>query len=158
MNSLAHELAEIGLILRSGGADGADTAFELYAGDKKEIYIPWKNFNNRKGILVDFERNYNIAKRVRPDIANYKSSVKKLYARNISQILGRANDEITKFVVCWTPEGKDVGGTGFAIEVARCYGVKIFNYGAYEDPEDLRKDVLEFIIKTLENEENESYK
>lgn len=41
--AVAHEA-----ILRSGGAPGADTAFEYgakFAGGQREIYLPWSGFN-----------------------------------------------------------------------------------------------------------------
>lgn len=49
MTALAFLLEKEGYILRSGGAEGADTAFEngvrsLYY---KEIYLPWTFFNNK---------------------------------------------------------------------------------------------------------------
>ena len=37
--------------LRSGGADGADLAFEIGAANK-EIYLPSKDFNNNSSDLI----------------------------------------------------------------------------------------------------------
>lgn len=47
MTDIARFLAETGYTLRSGGASGADTAFEsgVLHIDKKEIYLPWSGFN-----------------------------------------------------------------------------------------------------------------
>jgi hypothetical protein len=45
MTRYAKRLQELGWVLRSGGAHGADTAFEHGAGDMKEIFLPWPNFN-----------------------------------------------------------------------------------------------------------------
>jgi predicted Rossmann fold nucleotide-binding protein DprA/Smf involved in DNA uptake len=44
MTRIAMRMAELGWVLRSGGAKGADYAFEKGAGDKKEIYLPWRGF------------------------------------------------------------------------------------------------------------------
>ena len=44
-------LSKQGYILRSGGAKGADQAFERGAA-KKEIYLPWRNFENNKSNLI----------------------------------------------------------------------------------------------------------
>jgi hypothetical protein len=47
-------LVENNFILRSGGADGADKAFEDgydSVNGIKEIYLPWKNFNNNDSPL-----------------------------------------------------------------------------------------------------------
>ena len=45
----ADVLAELGFTLRSGAAPGADAAFEEgcdRVDGKKEIYLPWKGFQN----------------------------------------------------------------------------------------------------------------
>lgn len=50
MYKFAQKMALHGAVLRSGGADGADTAFELGCDKqqgKKEIYLPWQGFNGR---------------------------------------------------------------------------------------------------------------
>ena len=45
MTKIAFKLETDGFVLRSGGADGADTAFSK--GCKlKEIFVPWNGFNN----------------------------------------------------------------------------------------------------------------
>jgi hypothetical protein len=45
ITAVAKVLAERGYILRSGGAEGADTAFEKGAGKATEIFLPWRGFN-----------------------------------------------------------------------------------------------------------------
>lgn len=58
MTTVAKALTERGWVLRSGGADGADSAFEegaLNAANSQhppelpdiEIYLPWPGFNRR---------------------------------------------------------------------------------------------------------------
>ena len=47
---VSKKLNNLGFTLRSGGASGSDYAFEKFAGKNKEIYLPWKGFNdNRNG-------------------------------------------------------------------------------------------------------------
>lgn len=49
METVAAYLASQGHILRSGGADGADMAFENGCDrnqGKKQIFLPWEGFNN----------------------------------------------------------------------------------------------------------------
>ena len=41
MTRIAQGLTKVGGILRSGGARGADTAFEAGAGSAKEIFLPY---------------------------------------------------------------------------------------------------------------------
>ncbi len=46
MTDTACYLSRKGVVLRSGGADGADSSFEKGASTGlKEIYLPWKYFN-----------------------------------------------------------------------------------------------------------------
>lgn len=52
MVKLSAKLNKEGYILRSGGADGADLAFEQ-ASTNKEIYLPWKGFNNNPSHLYE---------------------------------------------------------------------------------------------------------
>jgi hypothetical protein len=42
-----------------------------------------------------------------------------------------------KFVLCWTPGGKDVGGTAQALRIARHYDIYVCNLGADDGPQAL---------------------
>src|SRR5678815_2257413 len=53
MTKLAYRLEKNGLMLRSGGAEGADSAFErgVSEDENKEIFLPWRGFNgNMSGL------------------------------------------------------------------------------------------------------------
>lgn len=132
--------AEMGFTLRSGAADGADSAFERGCDirhGKKEIFIPWKGFNGSSS------EYYHIDDKVFPLAENLYGSrwkylsqgAKKLMARNICQILGPNLDSPSHFVVCWTPDGirsatersSKSGGTGQAIACASQYDIPVFN-------------------------------
>lgn len=56
-------------------------------------------------------------------------------ARNSYQILGQdlSFDNSSRFVVCWTPGGEEVGGTSQAIRIAKYYGIPIFNLFGHKD-------------------------
>lgn len=43
------------------------------------------------------------------------------------QILGKNLDKPVEFVVCWTKNGKDIGGTGAAIRCALDHGIPVYN-------------------------------
>ena len=74
MQDIGWLLGKRGYTLRSGGADGADSAFEKgcdQANGEKDIYIPWKNFNKRgwtkdAGIVPDLEAAKDIVMRTHP--------------------------------------------------------------------------------------------
>lgn len=122
-------------ILRSGHADGADTAFEMgciHNHGKKEIFIPWFGFNgapnNEEYIrpkatqeLADFASNFH------PAWSSCSDTVKLMHMRNCCQILGRHGDAPVDMVICWTKEGKRGGGTGQALRIAEHFYIPIFD-------------------------------
>lgn len=130
---LAQALAKYS-ILRSGGADGADSAFENgcdLANGKKEIYLPWKNFNDNKSELYNITKNAQLlAEQLHPAWNRCSYGAKKLHARNCYQILGYTLDYSSSFVICWTKDGKEIGGTATALKLANHYSIPIFNFGS----------------------------
>jgi len=143
MTAIAGVLASEGWILRSGGADGADKAFEKGVTDRrlKEIYIPWMGFNNRvfhshSDILLDNPETYEIAKSVHPAWHRMKNGSRKLHARNVHQILGKDLNTPSKFVICWTLGGLLKGGTRTAIVLAQQHEIPVYNLGK-SDPSDM---------------------
>lgn len=60
-------LADYDFILRSGGANGADRAFEKGCNNlngEKEIYLPWRGFNDSKSNLIVYDRRaFDIARK-----------------------------------------------------------------------------------------------
>ena len=129
MTKIGESFAKKGLLLRSGGAIGADTAFER-GGDvvkgKKEIFYA----TNNKGIIVSesiMQQALVLAGQIHPAWDRCSDYAKRLHARNCMQILGRNLDEPADFVVCWTKDGGPTGGTGQAIRLAMSRDIKIYN-------------------------------
>lgn len=120
-------------VLRSGGADGADMFFEEYA-NKKEIFLPWPNFNGNNSQLNDVcERAMKLASKFHPAWNKLKHGAKKLIARNGYQVLGKSLNDPVEFVLCWTPDGKVIGGTAQAIKIANYCHIPVFNlYNDFE--------------------------
>lgn len=127
-------------ILRSGGADGADTAFEqgcASVNGQMQIFLPWKEFNNNPSPFYTIpDEAYTIAKDVYgPNWSRLKKSTKHFMARNVLQVIGPTLDINSMFVVCWTPDGcttaedrtKKTGGTGQAIALASELDIPVFN-------------------------------
>jgi len=123
MTDIAKGLAECGWILRSGGAVGADSAFEQ-GTTNKEIFLATDEIPTEA---------FEIAELYHPTWGGLQPYVKKLHARNAQQILGKNLDCQVKFVVCWTPDGAETkttrktGGTGQAIRIANAYRIPVFN-------------------------------
>lgn len=121
-------------ILRSGGADGADSAFEKGAADKKISYIPWPGFNgSTEECIAVSSAAMKMAGEFHPGWMYLSYPVKKLHARNCYQILGEDLETPSDFVICWTPGGEEVGGTAQAIRVAKANRIRIFNLALEDD-------------------------
>lgn len=129
--ALGSLMAEKGWVLRSGGAEGADKAFETgYAKYPKqmEIYLPWKKFNKNTSLLYNpLPDAFEIAERFHPTWNKCNDAAKKLMARNSYQVLGADLQTPCNLVICWTKDGKASGGTGQALRIAEHYGIKIIN-------------------------------
>lgn len=117
MRDLSVYLDEKGYALRSGGAVGADQAFEhgasgpfIYTADG---YIPeWTN------VFTDF---------FHPAPERLKPFARRLMNRNAMQVLGAEGNVKSDFLVCWTKGGGYVGGTAQAIRIAEYYNIPVYN-------------------------------
>lgn len=131
------KLKEKGYILRSGGADGADTAFtKNLENEDMQIFLPWNGFNGHQSNFVGAtQRAYEIAEWIHPAWNRCSQGARKLHARNVHQVYGWDIDPKTysQFVICWTPRGEDVGGTATAIKLARHVGIKVLNLANLDD-------------------------
>lgn len=129
MTDLAFALSKLDWCLRSGGAEGADIAFELGA-DNKEIYLPWDGFNNKwtknQGYYVPVFNQWFVEE-YHPDMHRLSAGGLKLMSRNTYQVLGQDLKTPSKVVFCWTKDGKASGGTGQALRIAMDKGVPIVN-------------------------------
>jgi hypothetical protein len=134
MYSLARYMAVHKHTLRSGGARGADTAFEdgcVSKQGKMEIYLPFAGFNHNESLLFGAGKEARLhGRNFHPNWANVSCTGRDFLARNSYQILGSNLRTPADFVVCWTPKGKTVGGTGQAIRMAEHYEIPIFNFGS----------------------------
>lgn len=143
MFKAASGLSQINYILRSGGADGADLAFEKgcdYTKGKKEIYIPWKGFNNSDSSLYNISQEaFDLASEIHPAWSRLSFGAKKLHARNCYQILGGDLKTPCDFVICWTKDGEPVGGTRTAIILAQKNNISVYNLAIKEDFERVIK-------------------
>ncbi len=142
MTNIATWLEKKGFILRSGGAKGADTAFEKGCSTNKEIFLA-NHATSQAELLV---------KRYHPNWNACSDYAKKLHARNAFQILGATLDDPVEFVICYTPDGCErhehrtieTGGTGTAISLASNYNIPIYNLANLESVNNLRE-----MFKTL---------
>ena len=130
MNRLALLLEKDGMILRSGGAKGADTAFAQNVKDaNKIIFLPTMKIKE-EAFTIARDNHYN-----KKNFHRFRTFVQQLLARNVYQVIGEDFKTKSEFVVCWTQDAsfrtKNVtsktGGTGLAINIANAYGIKVYN-------------------------------
>lgn len=129
MTEIAKRLSRSSYCLRSGGALGADTAFEAGA-NLKQIFLPWNGFNGRVVDNIDYiipEFCEDYVKKYHPKPSALSERDWLLMSRNAYQILGPTLNEPVEFVLCWTKDGKASGGTGQAIRIANDLNIPVFN-------------------------------
>lgn len=151
MTATARELEKIGFTLRSGGARGADTFFELgvHDPDNKQIFIhqevlrDGRRHNKSKGYYSaprydNYIEAVSLAGLVHPHWHKCDRTAMALHARNIYQVLGPSLSPETHsdFVICWAiPDihGVPEGGTRTAWNVAARYGIPRYNLAVRKD-------------------------
>lgn len=138
MKGIAAMLDDKGYVLRTGGAEGADTAFlnGTSAMSHPEIFVPWDGFNGYRMRIVHsagkLKEAMELARRFHPNWEACSQGARKLHARNGFQVLGADLREPAKFVVCWTKGGKIVGGTGQALRIAEENNIPVYNLAIEE--------------------------
>jgi len=150
LRQLAHALARQGWGVRSGSAEGADTAFEEGSfGFHRRFYLPWWGFNDHgpgTGDCVVPEKSFGevwmdamaIAQAHHPHWPSRpdKRGARALLTRDVFQVLGDDLATPSAFVWCWAPQpvldgqGRVVnvaGGTGMAVRVAASHGIPVYH-------------------------------
>lgn len=123
------QMALAGWTLRSGAAEGADTAFEqgaLSVGGKCEIYLPWKGYSNHPYGTYDIPKEaFAIAGGHHNYYDRVSQGVQKLLARNVQILLGKNLDKPSELVLAWWNE--ESRGTRHTLSVAATYEIKSYN-------------------------------
>lgn len=161
MTEIGTVLANRGWILRSGYADGADIAFHMGAImaskgiGNQENYLPWPEFNNcppHMGIvasdLPNWKEAIRVAASIHPNWNSCSTGAQKLLARNTYQIAGKDLDLASNCVICWTPNGQEVGGTAQAIRLAKTLNIPVFNLALADAAERLNEFIYEAELQT----------
>ena len=145
MRLLAARMEQDQWKLRSGGARGADAAFEAGVQDpaNRAIYLPGRSFNGRRAgrqgyfdstQLPGWQGALETVNEYHPAPERLSDFARALMARNAMQVLGPSLDRPADLVVAWTPGGRVQGGTGQALRMAGNLGIPVRNLG---DPEAL---------------------
>lgn len=134
--SLIGEKLQYKYIIRSGGAIGADKAFEKNVKPENKYIYTVKNFDFSQ---ENYEFVYSELMSIWDKDLNfdlYGKTSQILLLRDINQVLGsrKTSLEKSKFLICWTKHerynetGKNrVGGSRIAIRCALKHGIKVHN-------------------------------
>ena len=168
MREYSRIMALKGWSFRSGGANGADTAFydgwcdaseeaEIPYG---EVYLPWNGFNDFTigddcCILVAnkelIRKAQEILKTVHPAYDKLTRGPLALHTRNVFQVLGKDLQTPSKGLVGYAKtdkKGSPMGGTATAINLALRYEIPVRNLYKEED--------REFIEEFVERNQNDT--
>lgn len=118
---ISRYLEQLGFILRTGDADGADYFFRSGVKSlKNKIIYTAKDAN---------PQSMEIASKIHPAWHNCSDYAKKLHGRNCFQVLGEDFNSKSEFLLCWTKNGEITGGTATAINLANQNKITVFNFG-----------------------------
>lgn len=139
MREVAAILGQEGGILRSGGADGADDAFEQGAKSVNapmEIFIHKPTFNGRvadgKTYIHDLtDKHFELAEKYHPAWDKCNANARGLMARNSSQNLGRDLKTPSDVMISYSKNGAAVRGTGQSIRMSKGEGIPMINMGGH---------------------------
>ena len=147
MRFLADKLEDAGWLLRSGGASGADSAFEsgVKSYTNRCIYLPGPSFNGKapgKGcfdstVLPGWKHALMTVDEFHPNPSALSDFVRKLMARNAMQVFGPTMESPAEMIIAWTLDGEIIGGTGQALRMAEGCGIKVYNLGNPETLENI---------------------
>ena len=148
-----------GFILRSGAAPGADTFFEEYSMPHlREIYLPWRGFNGNDSPLFEVSQEaLEFTSRFHPAWNKLGRGARSLMARNSYQVLGQDLKTPCNFIICWTKDGKAIGGTRQAIVIAESLNIPVYNLAKTEDVIKLMHKFEDFSLSEFLSE-NSPYK
>ena len=118
MNEMATRRAANEWLLRSGGARGADYAFQSGAGKHCEIFTASSDIP---------QWAFDVAEEYHPAWDRLSGYVRKLMARNSMIIFGEAGDDPVDEIICWTLGGEARGGTGQALRIAEDWNIPVTN-------------------------------
>jgi len=122
MARVARYLRAEGYTLRTGGAEGADQAFMSGAGTY-HCYLS----------SVATPESMALAATYHPAWHKCDEFARRCHGRNAMIVLGSDLKAPVDFVICWTPDGKAVGGTAMGIHIAQAKKILVFNLALKEE-------------------------
>ena len=144
--AVASMLAKKGYTLRSGHSQGVDRAFELGAGGKANIYLPWRSFGTKahkkdsgspvngtwlSGTLGRKSSRYramlDVCKFLKVDLEKLGNGVQLLLERYVACLLGRDNNEEKSRFLVIADYGRKGSLIPIIVEVAKIHCIPVAN-------------------------------
>ena len=153
MTSIGSQLAQMGFILRSGNAIGADQAWEEEVTRKmKEIFIINRKHSCPFGIIPKFTQeqwDFVVRHYHGGETAFIKQSeyVQQLFLRNLNILCGKHLDDKVDFVAYWHEGEHCNGGTGHTVAMAKTLEIPCFNIWSQKDQQAMDKFVNQLLEK-----------
>ena len=153
MTSIGSQLAQMGFILRSGNAIGADQAWEEEVTRKmKEIFIINRKHSCPFGIIPKFTqeqwdfvvRHYHGGE---TDFIKQSEYVQQLFLRNLNILCGKHLDDKVDFVAYWHEGEHCDGGTGHTVAMAKTLEIPCFNIWSEKDQQAMDEFVTQLVEK-----------
>lgn len=163
IQDIAEILAEKDYVLRSGGSYGSDSAFEIGCNrknGKKEIYLPYKKYENNESELYDLSNisdAIDIAKAYHPNWLTLSKSVQQLFSRNVYQVLGKDLSTPSLFLICWL-DSNGSSGTTYTVKLARTYNIPVFNLRLEKNLDTIAPSIFVEHIEQIVAEKQETSK
>jgi hypothetical protein len=123
MTRIAGRLCNMGYTLRSGGAEGADTAFERGGSTNAQIM---KAEDATVAAMA-------MAAKIHPAWRACSAYAQRLHGRNCMIILGAWLNEPVDFVICWQDPAIDRGGTRLGMRLAEQNSIPVYNLAVAGD-------------------------
>lgn len=145
---IAKYLDNMGYVLRVSGVSIPDEAFLSGAVREPEIYLPWKEFNNKTSKTYRYpEAAKSLTLRYHRNFANYKLPAQAMAIRNTCMVEGKYLTSRASLIICWTPDGCEssvtrsakTGFTAPIITMATELNIPIFNLKNPDAPERLKE-------------------
>lgn len=153
MKDVSKRLRNMGWVLRSGGAEGSDTAFQIGAGKDSIVYTSTKQEKEKLKHAYGFVMGLD--EMTDAQVSEARASVMRLHpkhgkgldeyatgkmARNYWQVVGTDGTMDSAFVACYADQNSR--GTWQTIRLAKERGIPVFNAAEYEDIEQWKADVI----------------
>ena len=162
MSDVAQTLGDAGCALSTGGAAGADRAFEagaLRTDAPVTVHTPWPGYNGyrpgrdpesdidvihpKAGDTIRGSSFLHLARKHHPAWDRCRRGARALFLRNVSILAGALDDDGTvlavRAVIAWTPNGgahgREAGGTGHTLRIAAELGIPVVNLSERTPPE-----------------------